>query len=198
IGYTIGLSMTAQALKSVATQIPYMFFMTVTLLLLCAVIALFISKVSDNNFNTSLLASMPGGLSQILILAEETKGINLAVVTITQVIRLILIIISMPLLVLLPFFQEEGKKQANATEILGETIPFSLFPNILLFIVAGVICTIIFVKIKFPTAILLGPILGTVLLQIGGINGPELPEFLTDMAQLLIGLHVGLMLNIVE
>src|SRR5699024_5258459 len=52
IGYTIGLSMTAQALKSVATQIPYMFFMTVTLLLLCAVIALFISKVSDNNFNT--------------------------------------------------------------------------------------------------------------------------------------------------
>src|SRR5699024_9659525 len=56
IAYTIGLSMTAQALKSVATQIPYMFFMTVALLLLCADIALFISNVSDNNFNTSLLA----------------------------------------------------------------------------------------------------------------------------------------------
>src|SRR5699024_3947262 len=108
IGYTIGLSMTAQALKSVATEIPYMFFMTaqslkslatqspymffitVTLLLLCAVIALFLAKVSDNNFNTSLLASIPGGLSQVLILAEETKGINLAVVTITQIIRLML------------------------------------------------------------------------------------------------------------
>src|SRR5699024_10577179 len=64
IGSTISLSMTAQSLKSVATQIPYMFFMTVTFLLLFAVIALFISKVSDNNFNTSLLASMPGGLSQ--------------------------------------------------------------------------------------------------------------------------------------
>src|SRR5699024_12879477 len=77
ISYTIGLSVTAQALKSVATQIPYMFFMTVTFLLLCAVIALFISKVSDNNFNTSIMERMSGLLSQVQILAEEKKGMNL-------------------------------------------------------------------------------------------------------------------------
>src|SRR5699024_12518851 len=36
IGYTIGLSITAQALESVATTIPYMSFITVTLILPCA------------------------------------------------------------------------------------------------------------------------------------------------------------------
>src|SRR5699024_2273626 len=192
IGYTIGLSMTAQALKSVATQIPYMFFMTVTLLLLCAVIALFISKVSDNNFNTSLLASMPGGLSQVLILAEETKGINLAVVTITQIIRLMLIIVSMPILVLFPFFQGGG--QTTSSIELAKTSDVSLFPSIFLFIAVA----LLFVKIKFPTAVLLGPMLGTILLQLACINGPELPNFLTNSAQLLIGIHVGLMLNIAD
>ena len=196
IGYTIGLSMTAQALKSVATQIPYMFFMTVALLLLCAVIALFISNVSDNNFNTSLLASIPGGLSQVLILAEETKGINLAVVTITQIIRLMLIIVSMPILVLFPFFQGGG--QTTSSIELAKTSDVSLFPSIFLFIAVALIFIYLFVKIKFPTAVLLGPMLGTILLQLAGINGPELPNFLTNSAQLLIGIHVGLMLNIAD
>src|SRR5699024_12124698 len=45
---------------------------------------------------------------------------------------------------------------------------------------------------------LLGPMLGTILLQLAGINGPELPNFLTNSAQLLIGIHVGLMLNIAD
>src|SRR5699024_11771775 len=39
---------------------------------------------------------------------------------------------------------------------------------------------------------------GTILLQLAGINGPELPNFLTNSAQLLIGIHVGLMLNIAD
>src|SRR5699024_10233871 len=172
IGYTIGLSMTAQALKSVATQIPYMFFMTVTLLLLCAVIALFISKVSDNNFNTSLLASMSGGLSKVLILGEENKGINLAVVTITHFHRLmimIMFIISlMPILVLVPFVQGGG--QTTSPVELAKTSGVSLFPSIFLFIAVALIFIYLFVKIKFPTAVLLGPMLGTILLQLAGIN----------------------------
>lgn len=196
IGYTIGLSMTAQALKSVAAQIPFMLVMTITLLAFCAVIALFISKVSDSNYNTSLLASIPGGLSQVLILAEETKGINLAVVTITQIIRLMLIIVSMPLLVLIPIFQGGGQSE-NAVRI-SESVDISLFPSILLFIAVSFIFIFIFVKIKFPTAVLLGPMLGTIVLQLVGINGPELPGLLTSSAQLFIGLHVGLMLNIAD
>src|SRR5699024_5987086 len=62
IDYTIGLYMTAQSLISVATQVRDMSCMTVDLVLLCAVIALFISNGSDNNIDTSLLARIPGRL----------------------------------------------------------------------------------------------------------------------------------------
>ncbi|WP_240377072.1 AbrB family transcriptional regulator [Bacillus piscicola] len=196
VGYTIGLSMTAQALHDMALQLPIMLLMTLLLLLLCSIIAFVISKISDSDFHTSLLASIPGGLSQVLLLAEETKGVNLAVVTITQIIRLMLIILSMPLLVLLPFFK--GTNQPHTSEIISETTTVSLFPTILLFMVAAFLAILVLIKIRFPTAFLLGPIVGTVLLQLGGMNGPELPDSLIHAAQFLIGTHVGLMLHLAQ
>lgn len=193
IGYVIGLSMTASALQDMVKQLPSMILMTLLLLLLSAGIAYVISKVSSQDYNTSLLASMPGGLTQIVILAEETEGINLAIVTVTQVMRLMLIIIAMPLLVMLPVFKD-GSAGVN-TPLQMEPSSVSMFPNIIVFAVVGIVLTVVGVKIKFPTAHLLAPMLGTMLLQISGVKGPELPELLTNIAQLMIGTHIGLMLN---
>src|SRR5699024_6804793 len=163
IGYMIGLSMTASALHDIAMQLPLMFFMTFLLLILSAGIAFIVSKISNHNYNTSLLASMPGGLTQIVILAEETKGINLAIVTVTQVIRLILIIVFMPLIVMLPVFGVEAGESVNPASLPAST-SVNLFPNVLVFILVGVVLTVIGVKIKFPTAQLVAPMLGTILL----------------------------------
>ena len=196
IGYTIGMSMTAEALHGIVKQLPYMVILTVVLLLFCSAIAFFITKVSASDYNTSLLASVPGGLSQVLILAEETKGINLAVVTITQIIRLMLIIVTMPLLVLLPMFQ--GKGHPETADPMSDAALSNIFPSILVFILAAVIFTFIFIKIRFPTAVLLGPMVSTVLIQLAGLHGPPLPDAIIGAAQLLIGIHVGLMLNIAD
>ena len=49
--------------------------MTLLLLLFCSGIAYVVSKLSDSDYSTSLLGSIPGGLSQVVLLAEETKGI---------------------------------------------------------------------------------------------------------------------------
>lgn len=194
IGYVIGLSMTASALRDIGAQLPSMLVMTVLLLLMSAGIAFIISKVSDHDYNTSLLASTPGGLTQIVILAEETEGINLAIVTVTQVVRLIIIIVSMPLIVMLPMFKAGSGEETNSAALPVESSG-SLFPNILVFALLGILLTMIAVKIKFPTAHLIAPMLGTMLLQISGVQGPELPDLLTNAAQLMIGTHVGLMLN---
>lgn len=194
IGYTIGLSMTMSALHDMGRQLPSMLLMTILLLVLCAGIAYIISKLSDHDYKTSLLASIPGGLSQVLMLAEETKGINLAVVTVTQLIRLMLIIVSMPLIVMLPFFSDHTENIA-IVEPLATSSSVGLFPNIIFFILAGIILTFLAVKIKFPTAYLIGPMLGTIILQLNGVTGPDLPSFLLNGSQLMIGTHVGLMLN---
>lgn len=195
VGYTIGLSMTAAALQNMALQLPSMLLMTVLLLLLCSGIAYVVSKFSDSDYSTSLLGSIPGGLTQVIMLAEETKGINLAVVTVTQIIRLMMIVIVMPLLVLTPMFGQGGGEQMAETTIPA-SIQVSLFPNIIFFTLVSIVFALAGSRIKFPTAYLLGPLIGTTILQLAGLQGPQLPSVLISAAQLMIGTHVGLMLKV--
>src|SRR5690606_18749977 len=61
VGYTMGLSMTSSALLEMGRQLPYMLLLTVLLLLFCSMIAYIVSKISDSDYQTALLASIPGG-----------------------------------------------------------------------------------------------------------------------------------------
>jgi uncharacterized protein len=199
IGYTMGLAMTGEAIQEISKQLPYMLLMTLLLLLYCTGIAYLVSKLSKSDFRTALMSSIPGGLSQVLILAQETKGVNITVVTVTQVMRVMMIVVGMPLIVYSPFLgYADSKITAGETSaaVMTEAASWSsLFPNVILF---GVICTLFaFVgqKVKLPTAYLLGPIIGSSFIQFLGFHGPALPDSIMNAAQLSIGIYVGLMLN---
>ena len=195
VGYTIGLSLTGAALKGMVRELPAMLMMTVLLLLFCAGIALVVSKLSGMNYRTILLGSIPGGLTQMLVLAEETEDINLTVVTVIQVVRLIMIIVCVPLLIFSPLFGNSSG--ADGIPLLSVTSAAwsGLFPNILFFALACMMCGILGQKIKFPTAYLLGPAIITAILQFSGLHGPALPSTIINVAQLMIGIYVGLLLD---
>ncbi len=194
IGYTIGLALTGEALRRMGTQVPYMILMTFLLLLLCAGISFVIGKLSGTDFKTSLLGSVPGGLSQMVVLAEETKGVDLTLVTVNQVMRLLLIIVGIPLMIYSPLFA--GQAGEATTAAAAESIPWSgLFPNIFVY---GPLCAglaLLGKKVRFPTAFLLCPAFGTALLQATGFHAPELPHALTAAAQLALGTYVGTLLK---
>ncbi|WP_245608731.1 AbrB family transcriptional regulator [Saccharibacillus sacchari] len=194
IGYTIGLALTGEALRRMGTQVPYMILMTFLLLLLCAGISFVIGKLSGTDFKTSLLGSVPGGLSQMVVLAEETKGVDLTLVTVNQVMRLLLIIVGIPLMIYSPLFAGQA---GEATAVSAtEAIPWSgLFPNIFVY---GPLCVglaLLGKKVRFPTAFLLCPAFGAALLQATGFHAPELPHALTAAAQLALGTYVGTLLK---
>lgn len=192
IGYTIGLSMTAEALYQLSKNIPYMFTFSVILLLLCAGIAYVVTKLSAVDYETAFLASIPGGLSQVLMIAEEAKGINFAVVAVTQITRIMIIMVTMPIVVLIPLFRDpEG---SGGVGEIATVVNTSFFPNIFYFGLACIVAVFIGKKIKLPTSQLLAPIIATAGLQFL-IPGPELPELLLNAAQFMIGTHVGLLLR---
>ncbi|MGO4107067.1 AbrB family transcriptional regulator [Paenibacillus sp. YAF4_2] len=196
VGYTIGLSMTGAALKEMGHQLPTMCLMTIILLLLCGSIAFAVSKLSDTDFKTALLGAIPGGLSQVLALAEETEGVNLTVVTVTQVVRLMIIVIGIPLLVFSPIFGQVHDAAAAAVSLTTTQATWAdLFPNILIFAPICTICAVAGNRINFPTAFLLGPAIATAALQGAGLHGPALPSGLISAAQLMIGTYVGLLLK---
>ncbi|NQX58328.1 AbrB family transcriptional regulator [Paenibacillus qinlingensis] len=196
VGYTIGLSMTATALHEMVIQLPSMLLMTLLLMLLCVLLAYFISKLSGINFKTTLLGSIPGGLTQMVILAEETEGINLTIVTVLQVVRLMMIVVCVPLLVFSSIMGNQHTVETLIQQVLTSTASWgALTPNIFIFAIVSISCALLGNKIKFPTAFLLGPAFSTAIIQLLGLHGPSLPTMIINAAQIMIGIHVGLMLK---
>lgn len=195
VGYSIGLSFTKNALIQILGKLPSMFIMTFSLILFCAAIAFVISKLTKVDYPTVLTGSIPGGLSQMIIFAEEMKGIDITTVTFLQVARLLMIIFFVPFLTFGSFFN--NRTISSGTSLTQQTIQTgsSLFPNLFLFALISVLCAFAGKKLKFPTPYLLGPILGTAVMSISGLHGPALPSVVLNLSQFFIGGYIGLLLK---
>ncbi|MBP0725249.1 AbrB family transcriptional regulator [Bacillus sp. RG28] len=193
-GYSIGLSFTKSALIQIFYQLPLMLIMTFLLLGFCVLIATIVSKLSGINYPTILTGSIPGGLTQIITLAEEMKGIDLTTVAFFQVVRLMMIIIFIPFIIFSPYF---GVESNNSLEIIHKISGHwdTLFPNIILFIMVSVLFAFIGKKINLPTPFMLGPIIATALINITGFHGPALPSSLLSLSQFMLGGYIGLLLK---
>lgn len=191
VGYSVGLSFTQDAVLLILKKLPFILLITVSLILFCALTALLISRLMGIDYPTVLIGSIPGGLSQMILLAEEVKGIDITVVTFMQVARLFMIIFTVPALVFGPWMNITGGSGFTGAEPLWR----DLFPDIFLFALVSFAGIILSKRLKLPTAPLLGPIMGTAALVISGINGPELPSSVLDLSQLLIGAHIGMMMK---
>jgi membrane AbrB-like protein len=197
IGYSIGLTMTTEALQSILYQLPMMLLMTLLLLGLCTLIAYTASKVTDFDFPSLLVGSVPGGLSQMVSLADEMKPINLTLVTFMQVIRLIMIVFCVPFLLFSPWIGGLSHSSDTAAAILGTAATWSgLFPGMLIYAPLCVAGAWAARKLHFPTAYMLGPLIVMGIVQwTAAAPAPELPASLLNISQLMIGSYVGLMLK---
>lgn len=195
VGYSIGLSFTKDAIMFILSQLPAIFLSTIVVISFCVGLAFVISKLTQLDFPSVLIGSIPGGLSQMLLLGEEIKSINLSIVTFLQVSRLILIIIFVPLFVFSPFVATETPR--TVTFIHSPMFRWGdLFPNILLFIPVVILSIFIARKIKLPTPFLVGPIFATAIIGLFGYIGPTLPSTLLDASQLMIGAYIGLLFDL--
>ncbi|WP_246070530.1 AbrB family transcriptional regulator [Paenibacillus kobensis] len=196
LGYSIGLSFTVETLHQMGHQLPTMVMATMLLLLFCVLMAWIITKVSGLPFPTVLMGSIPGGLTQIVVLAEETKGIDLTVVTFLQVSRLLMIIFCVPAIVFSPLLGADGAGSAAAEAMGGISARWGdMDASILLFAVICVAAALLANKIRFPSAFLLGPMISTAALHLSSVSSPALPMEVLDAAQYLVGTYVGLLLK---
>ncbi|WP_080845894.1 AbrB family transcriptional regulator [Cytobacillus gottheilii] len=190
VGYSMGLSFTRESMIQMGSSLPYMLTFTLLLIVFCALTAKIISKMTGIDYPSILVGSIPGGLSQILVFAEEAKGINLTVVTFLQVTRVIMIVITVPFLLFGPLFHQSAAMSYSAA--VSETGNYLL---LLIYVPAAILFTLIGKRIKSPTPYLLGPLAATALLGLTGLDAASIPTIVLDLAQLCIGCYVGLLLK---
>lgn len=191
VGYSIGLSFTKKAIAEIMHQLPSICLMTITLVLLCSGFAFAVSKITKIDYATILTGSIPGGLSQMISLAEEIKGIDITVVTFMQIIRVIVILFSIPFLIFSPLFGAEVRAVIPHQGLVhGATVQ-----EVIIFAAIAVFCAVAGGKLKLPTAYLTGPAIGIAILSVAGFPGPSLSPLLLDVSQILIGCYVGLLVK---
>ncbi|EFM08610.1 membrane protein AbrB duplication [Paenibacillus curdlanolyticus YK9] len=197
IGYSIGLSFTVETLGQMRHQLPTMVLMTTLLLLFCVLIAVIISKLSGISFPTILMGSIPGGLNQVLVLAEDTKGIDITIITFLQVSRLLMIIFGVPLLIFSPLFGASHAEGASGAIAAGRAAAdwSGMDAHILLYGAICVSASLLAKRYRFPSAFVLAPMIVTAALHLSGVHGPVLPLSVLNTAQFIIGTYVGLLLK---
>jgi len=193
IGYSFGLSLTKEALIEISAKLPAMLILTIALIAFCAALAYFISKWTGVDYPTILTGSIPGGLSQMILFAEEAKEIDITTVSFLQVTRLLMIVFIVPFIVVSGPFTEGNTLSSILNGNVTEYVP--IFPNGLIYALLCVVMAVIGQKMKVPTPYLLGPIVGTTILNLTNLHAPTLPTYILDISQVMIGVYIGLMLK---
>lgn len=194
VGYSSGVAFNRDTLIQIIQQLPWMITFTIGLLAFCAALAALVSKLTGIDYPTTLTGCIPGGLSQMVVLGEEIEGMDLTIITFFQVTRLMLIVFCVPLLIYSPLYSVDKSGSTAVVQAAAASMDM-LVPKIILFAIISILCALLAKKLKFPTAYLLGPILGIAFLNIVGFHGPAVPPILLIIAQISMGCYLGLLLK---
>ncbi len=188
VGYLIGRPFTPDTAHKIIVQLPEMLLITLLAMLFTFALSYFTHKKTGINMATCVISSIPGGLSQMVMLAEEIPSVNVAIVTFTHTIRILVVVFTVPFLAI-----HAVPKGTVSSAAASQTISASaVAPGILLiFIIAVFIGTWLAVRFKLPTPYLMGPALATALLMLSGLPVPELPSIIVIIAQICIGTYMG-------
>jgi len=182
VGIAIGEQFNLSLFRSAGILLLYMILLNIILIASSITLAFLLSKWSKLSLKSMILGTIPGGLGQILLFAEEEKDVDLAAITYFQIVRLLLVIVVIPFIV-------SGHIVSKSTANIS--MSYSL---VLLFILS---CGFAYVAkcFKMPIAYFLAPILLIIGLQFTPFDLAPVPPLVMNGAQLLIGAHIGLMLK---
>ena len=181
-GYSIGIAFTVQAFNEFGRFFPLMIGMNVFYILLFLAISKFIVMRTKVDELAALTSTVPGGMSQILAYAAEKGSQHLTMITFYQVLRVLCILSFVPLIV------------SSGTEHVDEqTIHYS--GALIVFLILAYGAGYVAQKLRIPTGYLLGPVILFIVLQLMGVSIPPLPSSALHIAQLLIGVFIGMLLR---
>lgn len=191
LGYAIGRSFTPETGHQLISLLPSLISVTLISVALCLAGGIITRRYTGLSLTTSLFGSMPGGLTQMAVLCENMEDVDEAAVTLMQTVRIITVVF------LVPFVALHGI--SNRVDIISTPIMTTSLRDIPTFIgFSGVIALSIYLfqYVKVPGRYILPPIFGTAALTLSGIHAPGLPPVIISIAQVCVGIRMGMSFNV--
>ncbi|MFV0492479.1 MAG: AbrB family transcriptional regulator [Pseudorhodobacter sp.] len=186
IGVAIGGNFTTEILQQLGNWIP-------SLLALCLYIPLAhfvayrIYRFGGIDRLTSYYGTIPGGLIESVTMGEE-KGADRGMLVLMQFLRLIVTIMAVPLIFALLTGGSVGS--GAGVEMVGADHALSL-RDIAVLVVAGGGGYWLAHRLRFPAAVMTGPILASAIAHLTGLVEGVPPGWVINMTQVVIGAGLG-------
>ncbi len=186
IGTMLGTGFTPDVIARSGTWAVSLIVMTLLSIAFCLFAYATFRRWSDMNRQTALFAAMPGGLSVVTMLAEQHKTeVNRVVLCHTA--RLVVLLISAPLLI--QWISGIDLADANRAAFEApEALDLSGHGALALVAVAS---WFVAKLVRFPSVMLLLPLLSSAILHATGLVTVHVPITLSIIAQIVIGSGVG-------
>lgn len=185
-GYGIGCSFNAEALDVFFSEFAGVAGSNALSIGISIILAWLIARYTKINLQSCVMGMMPGGITLMMLLAEDYKKVNPNAVIVMQVIRLLGVVISVPFLVV---------ALLDAQVTAGNALTEHAGIHWLVFLPLAVLGTFIGKRIHLPTPKLLGTILVTAVFSVSAGQLQPVPDILMAAAQASIGLYMGMLLD---
>ena len=136
---------------------------------------------------TAYYGSVPGGLMEMVVLGEEA-GADVALLVLIQFLRLILTIIFVPLL--FAYLTGHAVGSGAGVALTGADNPLEIW-DILALSVAAIGGYFAGRALRFPAAIMTGPLAASALLHLTGVTDAVPPAWTIAMTQIVVGTGLG-------
>lgn len=192
-GIMLGTTFTQESATKIIQDLPLMFLTTAATIMMSIFLAYTTTKIlPDTNITTAVLGNMPGGITQMVLMASEIKECNLNLVVFMQTFRLLSVI------TIVPFVVTKGFATAGVDLPTAVTATNFTLQGLGLSILVATIGALIAKKVKLPNPFMIGPLLTFAALAFSGVFFNKLPNLLVIITQVTIGAYFGMMIDFHE
>ncbi len=191
LGYSMGRTFTPETGQHILTLLPILLIVSILSVTISVLGGIIMRRYTRVNFATSLFGSLPAGLSQMATISESIEGANVAAITLMQTVRVLTVVFVVPFMAVNGLARNIEPVTATITGIGFREIP-------ILTLYSGVIALFIYLAkyIKVPGRFIVSPIIGTAALVLFGMSAPALPQSVIKVAQLCVGIRMGMTIDI--
>ncbi|GGF95083.1 AbrB family transcriptional regulator [Paenibacillus abyssi] len=197
VAYLLGQSMTLETVIMMLHDLPWMLTAAALWVAVCLLVGWGFARAARIDIATAMLGCVPGGLTQMVLIADHFKQADPGTVAIMQTSRLIVVLYTVPFLatwIAAPAeaMQAAAAASAGAGSILNEAAA-SQWPPFLGWLLMPLVPLSAWItrRLGLPAGEFLGPVLVVGALAIMGNPWPDVPGPLLAAAQLLIGIFIG-------
>jgi len=184
IGVSLGAVVTPETLRGMGTWPLSVAVMVIAIVFISILSSGYLRYVHGWGTTASLLASAPGALSQVMVMAGEL-GVDMRAVAVVQTVRVMVISIALPLgLTML------GLVGADAPSVGGPFNP-DLLGELAILIGASAAAGVIFQRFNFPGGLLFGAMVCSGALHGSGLVHAVMPWWAVNAAMLALGCVTG-------